>query len=475
MKKIQKKQFNLIFSSILCLILFFTPKSAKAAHFEGVTATPTMVDFIGYITVNGTGLDAGNEAGVYDDQNLLVGAIEITTKGQYGVLHVYGDDSQTPIHDGANTDSLLTFKIWLSNLQKEIIVTEDMMSAQTLGSFEPSPIPPRWTADRNKYVLNITIPDDCPDDPNKIEPGICGCGVSDKDTDGDGVADCIDRPDPPTLNNPISGGIVTSLKPTLSVNNATDSENDTLLYEFELYSDKDISDNVAASSSVAEGYLITSWEMKTELIDNSVYYWRARAREIGNDGDLVSSWMPTALFKVNTEGEETVLEINASKNVSADISTIQVVEVDDTNSTIYGISIEIPPNALLYDYTITIGIVRNPPALPPNVKAIGSVIHFGPSGIEFKEPITIKIPYTEDDLKAAGVTNPIQLEVFTYDIATLSWKEISLEEVDEAGKFLIFKAGYFSMYAKGIYFSEPEGDGGGACFINSLIFKTLVI
>ena len=34
--------------------------------------------------------------------------------------------------------------------------------------------------------------DGCPEDPNKIEPGICGCGVADTDSDGDGTADCID-------------------------------------------------------------------------------------------------------------------------------------------------------------------------------------------------------------------------------------------------------------------------------------------
>ncbi|MFC1994329.1 MauE/DoxX family redox-associated membrane protein, partial [Chloroflexota bacterium] len=35
--------------------------------------------------------------------------------------------------------------------------------------------------------------DACPNDPNKIEPGACGCGVQDTDSDGDDVADCNDQ------------------------------------------------------------------------------------------------------------------------------------------------------------------------------------------------------------------------------------------------------------------------------------------
>jgi probable HAF family extracellular repeat protein len=34
--------------------------------------------------------------------------------------------------------------------------------------------------------------DNCPADPNKLEPGLCGCGVADTDSDGDGAADCVD-------------------------------------------------------------------------------------------------------------------------------------------------------------------------------------------------------------------------------------------------------------------------------------------
>jgi hypothetical protein len=35
--------------------------------------------------------------------------------------------------------------------------------------------------------------DVCPDDPAKTLPGVCGCGISDTDTDNDGVEDCFDN------------------------------------------------------------------------------------------------------------------------------------------------------------------------------------------------------------------------------------------------------------------------------------------
>jgi cysteine-rich repeat protein len=35
--------------------------------------------------------------------------------------------------------------------------------------------------------------DNCPNDPNKIEPGVCGCGVADTDSDSDGTLDCNDQ------------------------------------------------------------------------------------------------------------------------------------------------------------------------------------------------------------------------------------------------------------------------------------------
>jgi hypothetical protein len=32
--------------------------------------------------------------------------------------------------------------------------------------------------------------EECPLDPDKLEPGVCGCGLPDEDTDGDDLPDC---------------------------------------------------------------------------------------------------------------------------------------------------------------------------------------------------------------------------------------------------------------------------------------------
>gem|GEM_PF-2566491 len=51
--------------------------------------------------------------------------------------------------------------------------------------------------------------DECPDDPAKSAPGVCGCGNPDIDTDGDGVFDCVDNcpetPNPDQLDSDRDG------------------------------------------------------------------------------------------------------------------------------------------------------------------------------------------------------------------------------------------------------------------------------
>lgn len=42
-------------------------------------------------------------------------------------------------------------------------------------------------------IQDTFVADNCPEDPNKTEPGICGCGIPDADTDTDGTPDCYDN------------------------------------------------------------------------------------------------------------------------------------------------------------------------------------------------------------------------------------------------------------------------------------------
>jgi hypothetical protein len=52
----------------------------------------------------------------------------------------------------------------------------------------------KWSDENCGLLLNFVCEGDlCANDPNKTDPGQCGCGVPDTDTDGDGTANCKDQ------------------------------------------------------------------------------------------------------------------------------------------------------------------------------------------------------------------------------------------------------------------------------------------
>jgi hypothetical protein len=289
-----------------------------------------------------------------------------------------------------------------------------------------------------------------------------------------------DYPSAPTLNNPLSGGTVTALTPELSVNNANDPDHDTLSYEFELYADAALSLPVSAGS-VAQGDLISAWSVPVSLSDHTIYYWRARAV----DGSLRSSWMPTAVFAVNTAGAPTSCEIQASQAISGLAQAAQVVRVLNPDSPLYQAAVEILPGSLSNvcgldcagGCSVTIGRVSNPPALPGNVKAVGHVVEFGPTGLCFHSdaPARIALPYTEADLRAAAVVDPSQLQLFYYDPAGLSWVAQGVAAIDRQAHLVEADTEHFSMFTLGRSVSTNEtaggGSGGGGCFIGTVAGK----
>ncbi|RJP73237.1 MAG: hypothetical protein C4532_04800, partial [Candidatus Abyssobacteria bacterium SURF_17] len=75
--------------------------------------------------------------------------------------------------------------------------TDDDDDGLTEGVNDPCPFDATNDPDGDGFCADT---DNCPTDPNKQEPGACGCNVPDTDSDSDGWADCVDNC--PAVANP---------------------------------------------------------------------------------------------------------------------------------------------------------------------------------------------------------------------------------------------------------------------------------
>jgi len=72
---------------------------------EGVTATPFSMDFYGFIP----SVQPGDVLTVLDADGVVCGLFTVKVSGQYGFVHVYGDDPATAEDEGARMGDQLTF------------------------------------------------------------------------------------------------------------------------------------------------------------------------------------------------------------------------------------------------------------------------------------------------------------------------------------------------------------------------------
>ncbi|MGA1867729.1 MAG: right-handed parallel beta-helix repeat-containing protein [bacterium] len=270
-----------------------------------------------------------------------------------------------------------------------------------------------------------------------------------------------DPPSIPTINNPGDNSEVTTIRPTLIINPSTDVDLDNITYDFELYSDDALSNKVSSINGAG-----SSWNIDIDLTNNAHYYWRVRAVD---EHGLASEWSSSAVFNVNSPGIEVIIYV--SQEISASAQSLQTVEVEVEGCPIEGVSVEIPAGALTHDVTITIGEAINTPPLPNNTKSIGRIIDFGPTGTNFAVPVAIKIPYTDEDLNNAGVSDPSEFDVFTYNTSISSWELVTIDYIDMENKFLICKVGHFSLYVKGDSIPQDKDDNDFyEYFINTATF-----
>lgn len=130
-------------------------------------------------------------------------------------------------------------------------------------------------------------------------------------------------PSAPSLYWPGNEDDIETYTPSLTVNNASDPNDDDLTYEFELYSDSNLTNLIASSGMIPKGTNITSWQVPFELQENAVYYWRARAY----DGLLYGEWMIPASFRVNLTNEPPTAPKLSSPSDNFEVDTLTPILV----------------------------------------------------------------------------------------------------------------------------------------------------
>lgn len=112
------------------------------------------------------------------------------------------------------------------------------------------------------------------------------------------------------------------------------------------------------------------------------------------------------------------------------------VEVTNPSSPLYGVKIDIQPNALSSNTTITISKVEN--------GGHGIAVNIGPSGTIFKVPATVTIPYKDE-------TNEEFLAVVIAKEGETIWAHLSNYFVDTVSNKVSFTVSHLSMYQIAYY------------------------
>ena len=127
----------------------------------------------------------------------------------------------------------------------------------------------------------------------------------------------------------------------------------------------------------------------------------------------------------------------------ANVDTIGTLggAVQDTTT---GAKVDIPAEALESDVEIEIGTFS---MVPAGVEISGQMIHLGPSGTTFSEPVTVTVPYDPTNLPQ-GVNSEEELAMLRYDEIANTFEAIPTT-VDTDNKVLIAETLHFSGFAAG--------------------------
>lgn len=105
----------------------------------------------------------------------------------------------------------------------------------------------------------------------------------------------------PVAKSPTSGAQITGLRPSLEVENAkTTGSVSGVTYRFEISEREDFPEGsrTVAAEGISQGEGSTKWDVPTDLLPSTVYFWRARA----TNGTITSEWSARETVKTENKG-----------------------------------------------------------------------------------------------------------------------------------------------------------------------------
>ncbi len=145
----------------------------------------------------------------------------------------------------------------------------------------------------------------------------------------------------------------------------------------------------------------------------------------------------------------------ASELVTASASSSTTVGTDpQAITTVDDVSVVVPAGACSYDVTITLTKIANLPAFA--TPCLGGY-DFGPSGIQFSQPVTITIPY----VNVHGSATPYWFDSLTGALSQQGITDIRDITISSSLHALSFKTTHFTA------FYVLVGGGGAAAIVGS--------
>ncbi len=80
------------------------------------------------------------------------------------------------------------------------------------------------------------------------------------------------------------------------------------------------------------------------------------------------------------------------------------------------------------------------------VQVTSRAMSLDPQGAVLNSPVTVAMPYTQDDLDELGIADPALLVVYQYDHAGGAWEKVDGSTVDQAQSVVRFSTTTMTMY-----------------------------